>query len=78
MNVVRLFENYPEVEREYWRKTRIFPIMHTVAIRREVYEKNRWIAQSLFKAFAEAQRRRQSLGTAAPQFLFDLGQFFFT
>lgn len=57
VNVVRLFENYPEVEREYWRKTRIFPIMHTVAIRREVYEKNRWIAQSLFKAFAEAQRR---------------------
>ena len=57
VNVVRLFENYPEVEREFWRKTRIFPIMHTVAIRREVYEKNRWIAQSLFKAFAEAQRR---------------------
>ena len=55
VNVVRLFENYPEVEREFWRKTRIFPIMHTVAIRREVYEKNRWIAQSLFKAFAEAQ-----------------------
>jgi hypothetical protein len=39
------------------RKTRIFPIMHTVAIRRDVYEQNRWIAQSLCKAFAEAQRR---------------------
>jgi 4,5-dihydroxyphthalate decarboxylase len=31
--------------------------MHAIAIRREVYEANRWIAQSLFKAFCEAQRR---------------------
>lgn len=54
--VRRLFENYVEIERAYFRKTKIFPIMHTVAIRREVYEANRWIAQSLFKAFAAAQR----------------------
>jgi 4,5-dihydroxyphthalate decarboxylase len=53
--VVRLFPNYREVERDYWRAFRRFPIMHTVAIRREVYEANRWIAQSLFKAFREAQ-----------------------
>ena len=53
----RLFEDYVPVERAYFRKTGIFPIMHTVAIRREVYETNRWIAQSLFKAFSEAQRR---------------------
>src|ERR1700743_374230 len=55
--VKRLFENYVEIERAYFRKTKIFPIMHTVAIRREVYEQNRWIAQSLYKAFVEAQRR---------------------
>jgi 4,5-dihydroxyphthalate decarboxylase len=55
-NVKRLFENYVEIERAYYRKTRIFPIMHVVAIRREVYEENRWIAMSLYKAFAEAQR----------------------
>ncbi|MBL8379420.1 MAG: ABC transporter substrate-binding protein [Burkholderiales bacterium] len=53
--VKRLFENYPEVERAYWRETRRFPIMHTVAIRREVYEANRWIAQSLTKAFVQSQ-----------------------
>ena len=55
--VQRLFSNYKEVEQEYYRKTRIFPIMHTVAIRRDVYEQNRWVAQSLYKAFVEAQRR---------------------
>jgi 4,5-dihydroxyphthalate decarboxylase len=55
--VKRLFEDYPQVERNYFRDTGIFPIMHTVAIRREVYEANRWIAQSLTKAFVEAQRR---------------------
>jgi 4,5-dihydroxyphthalate decarboxylase len=54
--VRRLFENYVEVERAYYRKTRIFPIMHVIAIRREVYEHNRWIAMSLYKAFVEAQR----------------------
>ena len=54
--VRRLFENYVEVEKAYFRKTKIFPIMHTVVIRREVYEANRWIAQSLLKAFARAQR----------------------
>jgi 4,5-dihydroxyphthalate decarboxylase len=55
--VRRLFENYVEVERAYYRKTRIFPIMHTVAIRRDVYLANPWIAQSLTKAFAQAKQR---------------------
>lgn len=55
--VKRLFEDYPEVERQYFRDTGIFPIMHTVAIRRDLYEANRWVAQSLCKAFVQAQRR---------------------
>jgi 4,5-dihydroxyphthalate decarboxylase len=54
--VRRLFENYMEVEQAYYRKTKIFPIMHTVVIRREVYEKNKWVAMNLYKAFVEAQR----------------------
>ena len=56
-NVVRLFENYGDVEKDYFRKTGIFPIMHTIAIRRDVYEQNRWVAQALYKAFVESQKR---------------------
>jgi 4,5-dihydroxyphthalate decarboxylase len=54
--VRHLFPDYAAVERDYYRKTKIFPIMHVVAIRREVYEKNRWVAQSLYKAFVAAQK----------------------
>jgi len=54
--VRRLFPNYPAVERAYYQKTGIFPIMHVLAIRREVYKKNPWVAVSLYKAFVTAQR----------------------
>jgi 4,5-dihydroxyphthalate decarboxylase len=54
--VRRLFPDYAAVEHDYFRKTGIFPIMHVVVIRRDVYESNPWVAQSLFKAFVQAQR----------------------
>lgn len=53
--VKRLFQDYEKVERDYFRATGIFPIMHTIAIRRDVYEANRWVAQSLMKALTESQ-----------------------
>lgn len=55
--VRRLFADYRPVELAYARKTGIFPIMHVVAMRRAVYERDRWLAMSLFKAFDEARRR---------------------
>src|SRR5690348_15670404 len=54
--VERLFPDYAAVERAYYLKTKIFPIMHTVVIRRDVYEQHRWVAQSLYKALVAAQK----------------------
>jgi 4,5-dihydroxyphthalate decarboxylase len=48
--VKRLFADYVAAEKAYFQRTRIFPIMHTVVIRRDVYEKHPWVAQSLYKA----------------------------
>jgi 4,5-dihydroxyphthalate decarboxylase len=53
----RLFADYRTAEAEYWKKTRVFPIMHVLVIRRDVYERDRWIAMSLYQAFEEAKRR---------------------
>jgi 4,5-dihydroxyphthalate decarboxylase len=61
--VRRLFADYREVEAAYARKTGIFPIMHVVALRREIYQRDRWLAMNLFKAFNQARAR--SLARAA-------------
>ena len=55
--VRRLFVDYMPVEREYYRRTGIFPIMHCVVIRRDVYEANPWVAQSLLKAFTRSRQK---------------------
>ncbi len=52
-----LIQDYAKVEAGYFRSTGIFPIMHTVAIRRDVYEANRWIARNLFVALESAKDR---------------------
>lgn len=53
--VRRLFDDPFQVERDYFRRTGIFPIMHTVVVKREVLDANPWVAFSLFKAFCEAK-----------------------
>jgi len=52
----RLFPDYRAAERDYFKRTGIFPIMHALGIRRDVYESNRWLAASLYKAFLKAKR----------------------
>jgi 4,5-dihydroxyphthalate decarboxylase len=53
----RLFANSEQLDLEYFRKTGIFPIMHVVVLRRDAYERDRWIAMNLCDAFEEAKRR---------------------
>jgi 4,5-dihydroxyphthalate decarboxylase len=55
-DVARLLPNYRTLERELYQTAKIFPIMHLIAIRRELYERHRWIANSLYAAFVESKR----------------------
>jgi len=54
--VRRLYPDYRAAERNYYRQSGIFPIMHAVGIRRDLHEKHRWLASSVYKAFLAAKR----------------------
>lgn len=56
-DVVQVYPNYREIEEAYYRETGIFPIMHIIALRGDVFRENRWIAMNLLKAFEEAKQR---------------------
>ena len=56
-NIGRMFENFVEVEKGYVRETGIFPIMHVVAIRKELADRHPWVVMNLFTAFEEAKNR---------------------
>lgn len=53
--IKRLFPQYRQTEQEYYQQTKIFPIMHLIVFKKEVYEKYPWAAQSLYKAFVQAK-----------------------
>ena len=54
--IQRLFPDYRRVEQEYFRKTGIFPIMHTIVLREDLYRDKPWVAESLYKAFEASSR----------------------
>ena len=55
-NVARLFPNFKDVEADYFKRSRHFPIMHMVGIRKSLVEKHPWLPVNVYKAFAEAKR----------------------
>jgi len=55
-SVRRLFADTRAEEERYFAETGIFPIMHVIVIRRDVYEANRWLPRELVKAFTAAKR----------------------
>ncbi|MQA66760.1 MAG: ABC transporter substrate-binding protein [Alphaproteobacteria bacterium] len=53
--VGRLFPNFKEEEIAFYKKTKIFPIMHVIGIRREIVEKYPWVPINLYHAFNESK-----------------------
>jgi len=75
-SVRRLFPDFPKVEADYYRRTGIYPIMHLVALKREIHERHPFVATSLYQAFCRAKaialvRMRQAgmLATMMPWML---------
>ena len=54
-NIERLFPNYRDVEKQYYKQTHMFPIMHLIGIRKTLVEKYPWLPVSVYKAFCEAK-----------------------
>lgn len=55
--IVRMFPDPIAIEQDYYRRTGVYPIMHVVAMRREVLDHYPWVAMNLLKAFEESKRR---------------------
>ena len=54
-HIARLFPNTRAAEQAYYKKTKLFPIMHLIGIRKLLTEKYPWLATSVYKAFCEAK-----------------------
>jgi 4,5-dihydroxyphthalate decarboxylase len=55
-NIARLFPDYRTAEESYFKKTKMFPIMHVLAVRRELADRYTWLAASIVKAFYQARK----------------------
>lgn len=56
-DVARLFPDYRKLEAEYYARTRIYPIMHVIAMRKDVLVEHPWLARNLCLAFEESKNR---------------------
>jgi 4,5-dihydroxyphthalate decarboxylase len=56
-DVVRLFPDYVDMEEAYYKRTRVWPIMHIIAMKRSIVEAHPWVPRNLYNAFLESKRR---------------------
>jgi len=56
-DVERLFPDYWEMEESYYRRTKVWPIMHIIVMQKAVLDEFPWVARNLFNAFVESKRR---------------------
>lgn len=56
-DVVRLFPDYLDMEEDYYKRTRVWPIMHIIAMKKSVLQDNPWVARNLYNGFLESKRR---------------------
>lgn len=56
-DIVRLYPDYLGMEEEYFERTKIWPIMHIIAMKKKIVDENPWVARNLYNAFNESKRR---------------------
>jgi len=56
-DVVRLFPDYLRMEQDYYARTKVWPIMHIIAMKKSIVDENPWAARNLYNAFLESKRR---------------------
>ena len=56
-DVVRLFPDFLDMEAKSYDRTKVWPIMHIIAMQKRVLDSNPWVARNLLNAFEESKRR---------------------
>ena len=56
-DVGRLFPNFLEMEEEHYSQSKVYPIMHVIAVKRDIIDAHPWVARNLYNAFNESKRR---------------------
>ncbi|HWO42539.1 MAG TPA: hypothetical protein VNO43_12125, partial [Candidatus Eisenbacteria bacterium] len=54
--IERLFPDFEKAEKDYYSRTKVFPIMHPIIIKTDILKKDPWVATSLFEAFMASRR----------------------
>lgn len=55
-NIIRLFPDYEQVERDYYRRTAIYPMMHPVVMRKDLIAGHPGLARAVYDGFLRAKQ----------------------